>query len=519
MRLDRQALRRPSGRGLGLLLFAAVVVAAVMAAVVSSMATGAGVYDGRYSGSWNACVSGPYGHGCSSGSLGFTLSNGVVTGSSGVSSFSGSVNGSGAGSGSATAVVLGYAVACVWSAQFALQSDGTVALSGGSLSGCHDQPTEFIASGGGSLSAARAAQGPSASTSLASAATDSTATLNGTVNPDGVATTYSFQYGTSSSYGSQTASQSAGSGTTAQTVSATLSGLSPGATYHFRLVATSAAGTSNGSDHAFTTATPPGSGGSGGSAGGGTAGSGVSGGGEALSGSDCLATAGCVVPFLRKAEVMRGTAQLLRADGTTEQLRQAPGVGGNAMIKTGRGSVAAIAFDSADGLTLGSDTSVKVVPRGAVHDSLLCGVACIALVPAIEIAGEVVWRINGGQPPLLLGGFNRYAEAWPDFEGYSKAPILHEGLPSGAPGGRLSPRMGRPARAAGPSAGPVFTLETTPTSMRVSVYIGSVRLRNIRGKRRQTVIVRAGFESTVSGSAPPAAPRRFTPPSNPFWWG
>ncbi len=112
----------------------------------------------------------------------------------------------------------------------------------------------IVARAGG---AAEAAGPPTAITGPVSSVTGTSATLTGTVNPNGVSTTYHFDYGTSTSYGSKTASTSAGSGTANQTVAASVSGLSPAATYHYRLVATSSAGTANGADGIFTTAAPP----------------------------------------------------------------------------------------------------------------------------------------------------------------------------------------------------------------------------------------------------------------------
>ena len=64
-------------------------------------------------------------------------------------------------------------------------------------------------------------------TGVASVITDTTATLNGTVNPSGSDTTYHFEYGFTTSYGSTTTITSAGSGFTAVPVSAALTGLSP----------------------------------------------------------------------------------------------------------------------------------------------------------------------------------------------------------------------------------------------------------------------------------------------------
>lgn len=100
------------------------------------------------------------------------------------------------------------------------------------------------------------AAAPTVTTEAASAAGESSAILHGTVNPQGQKTTYFFEYGSTASYGS-TAPVPAGElapSSTGEAVSATLSALSPGHTYHFRLVATNAGGTSDGADRSFTTA-------------------------------------------------------------------------------------------------------------------------------------------------------------------------------------------------------------------------------------------------------------------------
>jgi hypothetical protein len=64
---------------------------------------------------------------------------------------------------------------------------------------------------------------------------------------------YHFQYGTTSDYGHSTSETSAGAGTTPVSATAQLSGLTPGTTYHFRVVATSAGGTVPGADATFET--------------------------------------------------------------------------------------------------------------------------------------------------------------------------------------------------------------------------------------------------------------------------
>ncbi|HEX4108530.1 MAG TPA: fibronectin type III domain-containing protein [Solirubrobacteraceae bacterium] len=83
----------------------------------------------------------------------------------------------------------------------------------------------------------------------------SSSQLQGAVDPEGQATTYAFQWGRTVEYGhtvpSTPAEIAAGSATV--NVSQTLTDLSPATTYHFRLVATSAAGATYGPDRSFTT--------------------------------------------------------------------------------------------------------------------------------------------------------------------------------------------------------------------------------------------------------------------------
>ena len=93
-------------------------------------------------------------------------------------------------------------------------------------------------------------------TGAASAVTHTSATVAGQVNPNGLATTYRFEYGPTSAYGSSTHGASAGSGNALVGVSATLAALIPGGTYHYRLDATSSAGTVHGADRTFMTAAP-----------------------------------------------------------------------------------------------------------------------------------------------------------------------------------------------------------------------------------------------------------------------
>ena len=95
---------------------------------------------------------------------------------------------------------------------------------------------------------------PDATTGAATVIFPGTATLNGVVNPRGSATAYHFEYGTSPAYGSSTPDAAVGAGTTGQAVSVPLSGLAGNTTYHFRVVATNAAGTTPGADREFQSA-------------------------------------------------------------------------------------------------------------------------------------------------------------------------------------------------------------------------------------------------------------------------
>jgi hypothetical protein len=100
---------------------------------------------------------------------------------------------------------------------------------------------------------------PDATTDTASSVTGTAATLNGTVNPQGTATSWQFQYGTDTTYGSTAPASpgDAGSGSADVPVTTGLTGLSAATTYHYRLVATGTNGTTFGADQSFTTQAPP----------------------------------------------------------------------------------------------------------------------------------------------------------------------------------------------------------------------------------------------------------------------
>jgi sugar lactone lactonase YvrE len=102
-----------------------------------------------------------------------------------------------------------------------------------------------------------AASAPFAYTGGAAPRTETTARINGWVNPRNKETTYYFEFGETAAYGTALPASpaSAGSGEAQLAVSQALQGLTPGATYHFRLVAENGTGTTVGADQQFTTRT------------------------------------------------------------------------------------------------------------------------------------------------------------------------------------------------------------------------------------------------------------------------
>jgi hypothetical protein len=100
---------------------------------------------------------------------------------------------------------------------------------------------------------------PIAVTGLASPVGQTTATMNASVNPSGGAVSEcKLEYGTSTTYESSAPCvPSPGSGSSAVSVSASVSGLSANTTYHFTVVAKNAGGPATGKDQRFTTLPSP----------------------------------------------------------------------------------------------------------------------------------------------------------------------------------------------------------------------------------------------------------------------
>jgi outer membrane protein assembly factor BamB len=100
---------------------------------------------------------------------------------------------------------------------------------------------------------------PTVATLSATSVTETGASLNATVNPNGSAVEECrFDFGPTEAYGESTpCNPMPGSGASPVAVSATQQALTSGTTYHFRVVATGPGGSSVGADQTFTTAKPP----------------------------------------------------------------------------------------------------------------------------------------------------------------------------------------------------------------------------------------------------------------------
>ena len=79
------------------------------------------------------------------------------------------------------------------------------------------------------------------------------ASLRTQISPEGSATTYRFEYGKTTAYGSETSELTVGSDSEAHELSRFLEDLEPGATYHYRVIANSGVAENVGPDRAFST--------------------------------------------------------------------------------------------------------------------------------------------------------------------------------------------------------------------------------------------------------------------------
>ncbi len=98
---------------------------------------------------------------------------------------------------------------------------------------------------------------PAIGASSAQFVNETSAIIDGEVNPEGLPATYTVQYGTSTAYGSSTPPAEIAPFTSMQGTITALNGLQPATTYHLRIAASTQAGTTYGPDNTFTTTGAP----------------------------------------------------------------------------------------------------------------------------------------------------------------------------------------------------------------------------------------------------------------------
>ncbi len=108
-----------------------------------------------------------------------------------------------------------------------------------------------------SLTATAGAAAPAVSTGAAKGVESGAVTLTGSVDPNGEATTYYWEYGTTRRYGSRTADGSAGRGGNPRRVELRVEGLAPNTRYNYRLVASNPSGVRSGENRTVTTRRQP----------------------------------------------------------------------------------------------------------------------------------------------------------------------------------------------------------------------------------------------------------------------
>jgi hypothetical protein len=110
------------------------------------------------------------------------------------------------------------------------------------------------------IAASAHASSLNATTGDATDVTATAATLNGKIKPKDDGVTYSFEYGTTSAYGSRTPATAAVKANSTLPVKTSVTDLEPSTLYHFRVVAEAGDNTETGSDRTFTTTAPDSSG-------------------------------------------------------------------------------------------------------------------------------------------------------------------------------------------------------------------------------------------------------------------
>lgn len=101
------------------------------------------------------------------------------------------------------------------------------------------------------------ASAPEVRTGTTVTTSNSTAAVNGTVKPNGAATTYWYEYGETTALGTRTSNQAIGSGFASIAAPGYITGLKANTQYYFRLSSSNRISTVNGTTYSFKTNTNP----------------------------------------------------------------------------------------------------------------------------------------------------------------------------------------------------------------------------------------------------------------------
>jgi hypothetical protein len=255
---------------------------------------------------------------------------------------------------------------------------------------------------------------PSVETQAATSVRETSATLNGVVNPRGTETKYYFEYGEKGKYEHQTGEASVGAGTTGLEVSQAVTGLVDGHEYDFRIVATNAKGTSDGREMTYKTAVPTWTVESTGRPGSGT-------GIASFRGVACPALTECVAVGSYNESVEGGTNPALFAQywNGSEWTRQSP----PDPVKTANGAwsqLEGVSCSSATACTAvgsylkessvyplverwnGTEWAIQTTPSTGTKTASLGAVSCSSASACMAVGSEIV----GSEPAVTL------AEQW-----------------------------------------------------------------------------------------------------------
>jgi hypothetical protein len=185
--------------------------------------------------------------------------------SSGITAGSANVLGTASANGAATACHFAYGVTASYGQTTADQTlaatasnvSVTAAVAGLQFNTVYNYRIECTNSNGTTFGSnatfKTAAGGPTVTTGSSSNIAATSATVSGSGSDNGAATTCRFDYGPTTSYGSQTAVQSIAAGSGAVALTASIAGLTPATAYNYRLECTNSGGNGYGANGTFTT--------------------------------------------------------------------------------------------------------------------------------------------------------------------------------------------------------------------------------------------------------------------------